>query len=83
MALPFTVVAHKYICDKWLLIVLHLTCTQHDKSMCQQKIDMQNTGFWKLCMAVMHVDTMFFFYYTECNFIVQKESKQEVLRAFC
>ena len=51
-------VAHGNNCDKWLLIVLYLLCTQHEKP-CdtkQEKIAV-HIGFWKLCTAAVHVDT--------------------------
>ena len=57
MVLTFAV-AHINICVKWMLIVSYVVCTQKNIHVAVNSTKTAvRTGFWKLCTAVLHVDT--------------------------
>ena len=51
-------VAHINICVKWMLIVSYVARTEKKFHVAANSTKTAvRTGFWKLCTAVLHVDT--------------------------
>ena len=55
----FKILGGTHICVKWLLIVSYLPCTQAKNLVAvNSKRSVVHVGFWKLCMAALHVETV-------------------------